>query len=330
MNRPRGFLLLLIALTSLVSVAIITPFLQYVLAAIIIAYVLYPVNVRLVPLVGDRVAPLVLIPAMLVLTAIPLAYLGTVFVQDLREFIDGEPSPEILELEARVADFTGEELSLEGYFALAGEEVLNFLLNNVPELFALSLEIALGVTLSLFLVYYLLKDGEQFVSWLTTRSPLPRSATTELFNQIHRTTWGVVIGHISVAVVQGIVGGIGLYLAGIPNTVFWTAVMIVLALLPLIGAFLIWGAAAAYLFLIGDIAAGFFLTAYGLFVVSMIDNYARPIVIDQQANLNPGVILIGVFGGVYTFGFTGLFIGPIVLGVLAATIATYHEKYEEL
>ena len=58
----------------------------------------------------------------------------------------------------------------------------------------------------------------------------------------------------------------------------------------------------------------------------MIDYYVRPLVIDREARLNPGVILVGVFGGIYTFGFVGLFVGPIVIGVLAATLETINSK----
>ena len=151
-----------------------------------------------------------------------------------------------------------------------------------------------------------------------------------LFERIDRTIWDVVIGHISVALIQSPIAGAGLYVAGIPNVVFRTFVMAVLALLPLIGAFLVWGPAAVYLVLIGDVTTGVLLAVYGIAVVSMVDNYARPIVIDQRATLNPGVILVGVFGGVYTIGFTGLFVGPIVLGVFAATLQTFKREYDRL
>ena len=98
----------------------------------------------------------------------------------------------------------------------------------------------------------------------------------------------------------------------------------------LIGAFAVWGAASAYLVAIGDTANGLLLASYGLLVVSSVDNFVRPIVIDRRANLNPGLILLGVFGGVYVLGFVGLFVGPVVLGVLTATVKTYVEGYEKV
>jgi len=106
--------------------------------------------------------------------------------------------------------------------------------------------------------------------------------------------------------------------------------MIVLALLPLIGAFLVWAPAATYLITVGRPAWGLFLFVYGAGVVGLIDNYARPIVIDRGAHLNPGVVLVGVFGGVYAVGAVGLFVRPIFLAVLATTITAFDEEYDAL
>lgn len=118
-------------------------------------------------------------------------------------------------------------------------------------------------------------------------------------------------------------------IAGIPNVVFWTFVMILLGVLPLIGAFLVWAPAAIYLVSIGRVEWGVLLIVYG--VVGTVDNYVRPLVIDRQgAHLNPGIVLIGVFGGVFAIGFTGLFVGPIVLAVLTAMIVAFDEEYDDL
>lgn len=154
----------------------------------------------------------------------------------------------------------------------------------------------------MFLVFYLLRDGSDFVDWLLAAVPLPEKVSKDLVDQIDRTTWGAVIGHGFAALVQAIVAGVGLYLVGIPNVFFWSFVMFILAFLPLIGAFLVWGPAAFYLYLAGDTLEGALLAVYGVFFVSLIDYYARPLVIDQQARLNPAVLLIGVFGGLYTWG----------------------------
>jgi predicted PurR-regulated permease PerM len=128
-------------------------------------------------------------------------------------------------------------------------------------------------------------------------------------------------------VIQGFVAGIGLLVVGIPNVVFWTTVMIVLALVPIIGSFLVWGPAAVYLIATGDPLAGGFLLVYGTIVVGLTDDYLRPIIAHQYTQLNPGIIVLGIVGGVSVLGFPGIFFGPIVIGSLRATLDVYRREH---
>ncbi len=344
MNRGQSFLLLLIALVSVLTLVIISPFFEYVIASVILAYVLFPfhefISTRLAPIAEGRNAltiratemasAVVLILGSIIAVIIPFVYISFVFVQDLTAIAAGESDIDIVAIEARIAELTGEEFDIEGWFITTGDVLLDTLFGGLGGILTSALRASLGLALAVFLVYYTLMDGPQFVSWLRSMIPLPADVTDDLLTKVDATTRGVVIGHISVALLQALIAGAGLWAVGIPNVVFWTFVMAILALLPLIGAFLVWGPAAAYLVVIDEVTAGVLLAIYGVAVVSMVDNYARPIVIDQQAHLNPGVILVGVFGGVYSIGFTGLFVGPIVIGVLAATLETFREDYDAI
>ncbi|WP_418286584.1 AI-2E family transporter [Halorubrum sp. DTA46] len=336
MNRGQSFLLLLIGAVSLLTLFIILPFIEYVIASAILAYVLYPFHRQLSRglrdhvsrRLGNMVSALALIVASLVAVILPLAYIFLVFIRDLTALAAGESDLDVGAIEARIAELTGEEFQIDTLLATAGELLLDTLFGGISGILTSTLRVSLGLALALFLVYYTLLDGPAFLRWLRTTTPLPPDVTDDLLAKVDATTRGVVIGHISVAVLQALIAGVGLWVAGIPNVVFWTFVMAVLALLPLIGAFLVWGPAAAYLVVIDEMTAGILLAVYGVVIVSMVDNYARPIVIDHSAHLNPAIILLGVFGGVYSIGFTGLFVGPIVIGVLAATLETFREDYD--
>lgn len=330
MNRQQSFLLLCIALSALAAGVILLPFLQYVLGALIFGYVLHPFHRRLAPRVGSMVSPILLILASLVVLVIPFLYIARAFASDVTQLVRGETTIDFPAVEQALFEATGFRIDLSEQVRLGVERLVDVLFGGLTGVVSLGLKLSLGLALVLFLVYYILRDGPRFVAWLRDLIPLPADVTDRLFWKIHYTTWGVVVGHIAVAFLQAIIAGVGLWFFGVPNVVFWTFVMVVLALLPLIGAFLVWGPAAAYLALVGDVSAGAMLALYGVFVVSLVDNYARPILIDQQARLNPGVILVGVFGGVYTLGFAGLFVGPIVFGILAATLETFREDYDRL
>ncbi len=332
MNKQQAFLLLLIGASAAVSLLILIPFLEYVLGATILAYMLYPLHLRLKPHLGERLSPIVLILASAVIVVLPMVYILLVLWRDINQLASGTRDLpfDVAETEARLSALLDTDVDLGYEVGSLLEELADILFGSVGEAFAMILEISIGFALVLFLVYYILLDGEGFVAWTISVAPMPDPVAERLVEQIDKTIWGVISGHIFVAVLQGVVGGVGLAIAGVPNYVFWTFVMIVLSLLPLIGAFLVWAPASVYLFMIDQPEWGIFLALYGIGIVSLIDNYARPIVIDREAGLNPGIILIGVFGGVYSIGFTGLFIGPIVLGVLAATLIAFREEYDRM
>ncbi|NGM69559.1 AI-2E family transporter [Natronolimnobius sp. AArcel1] len=336
MNRGKGFLFLLLAIVALLVVGIVRPFLEYVLLGLILAYVLFPIHGRLVAILNNRfptarfsepLSALGLILASLVAIILPLLYVFVAFLGDLQVIYRGESNIETALIESKISEYAGAEINLEEGITLVTEWIFAVFFGDVSGLFASMLHVSLGIALLLFLVFYLLIDGPALVAWLTEASPLSPSVSQTLIDQIDRTTWGAVVGHAFAAVVQALVAGVGFYLVGISNVVFWTIVMVILAFLPLIGVFIVWAPAAVYLYLIDEPTAAMFLAAYGLIVVSFIDYYVRPIVIDKRARINPAAILVGVFGGVYTLGFVGLFVGPILIGVLVAIIETYRTEY---
>jgi len=327
MDIDQRFLFALVLISGVVSLLIVRPFVQFVIGSVLIAYVLYPINQRLEPYLGTRLAPLAVMAGALVVVFAPVAYITVVLFRDLRELSRGESGVKTEEIEETIAGETGREVDVTSSISTIGEELTDILFGDIAALVSLGLWLSVGFALMLFVVYYLVRDGDRLVAWVIEVAPMANTVCGRLFRQIDNTTWGVVVGHLFVAVLQGVVGGVGLLVAGVPNAIFWTFVMIVLALLPLIGAALVWAPAAGYLFVIGDTQLAVALFVYGLVIVSLVDNYARPLVIDREAGLNPAVILVGVFGGTYAIGMTGLFVGPIVLAVFVTTVEAFNDEY---
>ena len=116
------------------------------------------------------------------------------------------------------------------------------------------------------------------------------------------------------------VAGVGFAATGVPNALFWTAVVIVLAMIPLIGTIPVWGGAVVYLYVTNEplLAAGLF--RYSVIIVGLTDDYLRPFAVDRYAKLNPAIIRLGILGGAYAFGVMGLLFSPVVLGALKAAL----------
>jgi predicted PurR-regulated permease PerM len=328
MELNKGFLLALVSILLVLTAMLVLPFLQYVLAAVLIAYVLHPVQIRLETYASSTVVALSLVSLALAGIIVPFVLvLNTVFdkADSVLRGVDSD-SGLIDVIESRIEALTGQDVNVLDAVVRTGQELGTVVIERSTEVFGTITFHLLGIALALFLVYYLLKDGDELLDWLAKTIPLPAAQRRELYTEIDGVMWGVIFGHVFVGIVQGVVAGVGLFVTGVPNPVFWTAVMVVLAMVPLVGTIPVWGGAVVYLYLIDEpgFAAGLFI--YSVVVVGLTDDYLRPFAVDRYANLNPAVILLGVLGGAYTFGVLGLFFGPVILGALKATLSVLAEE----
>lgn len=326
MDLPRGLLLLVIAVLLSLSVAFVLPFLDFFLLAVLLTVLFMPIQERLEKRMRPTVAAGVIVAVASVTIVLPLVYVVRTTVADavaiLRAIREGDVT--FAGAESQIRELTGMDVDLSSVLQSA---VGNVQFDNLLNVFGVVTHALIGVGLTLFLLYYFLKDRDHFLRWLHRRVPLPDDVQDRLYDETDHIIKAVMVGHVFVALVQGLLAGIGLIVTGIPNATFWTVVMTVLSLLPVVGSFLVWGPAAAYLFLNGQpvLATGLFL--WGAIVVSVSDDYLRPIVVDRYAEVNPSVIIIGVLGGIYVIGFMGIFFGPVVIGMLRATLDVFLEEF---
>jgi len=123
--------------------------------------------------------------------------------------------------------------------------------------------------------------------------------------------------------------GLGFALFGVPFSVFWGFLAAVLALLPVGGAMLVWVPGALYLYLTGSTLQGVFLAIWGALLVSLPDNFLKPLLIGRKAKLPTFLLLIGILGGLQVYGFLGILFGPLVVTLLTAFVQIYREEYAE-
>ncbi|MDL5362707.1 AI-2E family transporter [Halalkalicoccus sp. NIPERK01] len=329
MDVSRGFMLFVIGALGALSLAIVWPFRQYLLLAVLIAYLLTPVYRRLAPFVGGTGAALALMGGATGAVILPFAALISFVASDALDLAQrlSDSDIELAEVEAAIADSTGREVDLSTTLGTAAENFASVLVGSASDLVGVFTHAVIGITLSAFLLFFFLRDGRYFTAWLFEVTPLPDGVLRELSTNVDDLMWAVLVGHVLVSAIQGLLAGIGLAVTGIPNALFWTFVMMLLALLPVVGAFLVWGPAAAYLVALGDPVAGGALFLYGATVVGLSDNYLRSILVDRRARLNPATIMLGVVGGLYLLGVMGLFFGPVIVGAFKIAIETFDEYY---
>jgi len=194
----------------------------------------------------------------------------------------------------------------------------------------------LGVVFSLFISFFLFKDGKKLLSSVVEIIPLDKKSSNKLVEQFGRVTHSVVFAHLIVAIVQGALGTLGFYIFGVPSPLFWGVVMAIFALIPVIGPAIIWLPASLFLIINGLLAnsyafmgKGIGLFLFGLFIISTIDNILRVKLVGGSAEVHPLTVLIGLIGGVSLFGLTGVFIGPIILSLLVTFLKDFSKGYKK-
>ncbi len=137
----------------------------------------------------------------------------------------------------------------------------------------------------------------------------------------------VIHGQFTTALLQGIIGGIALWVFGIPNPIFLGFLMFLLSFLPIVGSALVWIPSALWLLVQNHTYAGIGLLAFGFLILINIDNFVRPKLIHNNTNLHPVFVFLGVLGGLEAFGFSGILLGPIVLLMLTVLVRFYREEH---
>ncbi len=178
---------------------------------------------------------------------------------------------------------------------------------------------ALGFVVSTFFVmftmYYLFKDGARAVAVITDMLPLDRERGNLLVAHTGDIISASIYGVVVIAVVQGTLGGVMFWMLGLPSPVVWGVVMIVFATIPMLGTFVVWVPAAIFLAVTGHWLKAVVLTGWGALVIGMVDNFLRPRLVGQRAQMHELLIFFSVLGGLQVFGVLGILLGPVIVAL---------------
>lgn len=171
----------------------------------------------------------------------------------------------------------------------------------------------IGFCLTFYLLFFFLRDSRAILQSLRSLSPLSDTEMDRLFGRIGDTIHATVYGTLAVAAMQGFLGGLMFWWLGLSAPLLWGVVIALLAVVPLLGAFIVWLPAAIYLALEGNWGHALILTAWGMFVVGTIDNLLRPILVGNRLKLHTVLAFMSVVGGLMLFGPAGSILGPVTL-----------------
>jgi len=332
--EDKTFLLLVIAV-SLAFAWILWPFFGAVLWGTILAILFAPFHRHLLSFMGQRrtVAALATVMIVLLIVILPVTLVGALLLQEAvsvyEKFQSGELNigryfQQVLgALPAWVSDLLDRFgltnlVSMQERLSTGLMEGSQFVAAKALNIGQNTFDFIVNLCIVLYLLFFLVRDGDDLVRRIRTAIPLYPDQQRELFNRFTTVIRATVKGNVVVAVAQGALGGLIFWFLGVHAPVLWAVVMAFLSLLPAVGSALVWLPVAIYFLVTGATWQGIVLIAFGVLVIGLVDNVLRPMLVGKDTKMPDYVVLISTLGGIAIFGLNGFVIGPVIAAMFMA------------
>ncbi|KQM18750.1 AI-2E family transporter [Novosphingobium sp. Leaf2] len=339
-----GFAILVVVIT-LATAYLMTPYFGAVLWGVVAAIMFQPLTAKLATRLNGRknLATSIVLLALIAVFVIPTLLLSISLVNEatalygkitsgqidfgriFQQVMDALPTRlRNLIAESGLNDFDsirrqfGSSIS-SGLQSLAGRALL------VGQS-ALSFVAALGIML--YLSYFLLRDGKRYGEMVVTSLPLHTDTRDSLVENFLRVVRATMRGTVVVAIVQGVLGGLLFSVLGIEGALIWGVMMGFFSLFPAVGTAIVWVPVALYLFATGDMVKAGIMVFCGVFIIGMVDNVLRPVLVGRDTRMPDFVVLIATVAGLELFGLNGFIIGPVIAALFIAVWNQHRQKRE--
>jgi predicted PurR-regulated permease PerM len=341
----RPFLLVVLFFSLYLVYLILGPFMDTLIFAIVIASLFYPLQLYFVRLYRGKkslaaltiifiITFLLVIPTFLFVSA--LVNQGLDSINKVHEWLRVGNLQKITD-DPRILSYTAKFNERFGFLELKRLDVVSnllqlsknlgqFLLGKGATLLGNVASLVTHFFIMIFVVFYLVRDGYDMLQKGRSFSPLRREQEEELLNGIRAVAKSVLLGTFFTALCQGLVGGIGLSIVGIPG-LFWGTVMGFSSIIPIVGTALVWVPATVYLILLGNLKSATFLALWSIFLAGSIDNFLRPFLMRGEGAMSPFYIFLAIIGGVQYFGLSGILYGPLILSFAMIMLYLYGAEY---
>lgn len=347
MNSNRFYSVMLLAILTLLgylSYQIISPFLTPIAWAIVFSVVFYPVYAFLCRYIKVKsIASSITVLLILVVIIVPILYMSFLLIGELRgigdymnaggfdfvriqsEKIKASPffemlSPVIGRNNMPTADLIMDNLKRIG----------KVLAENLSLRFTNIITAAINFLFMIFTIFFLFRDGPGFLTKVKDYMPFSEEQKARLAIQMKDMIVSTVYGGVAVAIIQGFLGGVAFYVLGIESPVLWGIAMSVMSFVPLVGTFSIWGPTSIYMIIQGNYLQGIGLVLFGTFVISMVDNILKPLIIGSRTKMPTIIIFFSVLGGIKVFGIIGLIMGPLIMAVFVSVFEIFRHIEDEV
>ncbi|OGC21334.1 hypothetical protein A2291_07530 [candidate division WOR-1 bacterium RIFOXYB2_FULL_42_35] len=333
----RTITIIAVVVVLYLSFLIIKPFLIAIIGAAVLAYLFYPLYkwlAKIIPgfLPKEGLAALLTVLLIIVIVLVPMVLITGILANEARGgyvYLQQIVSQPGFTLNFKLPTVLGREI---GDLSQFKPQILNFssqfvvwlqqILKKIPGAF-------LGIFMTVFSIYFFLKGGKDINRFLQDFFPLPEGCYKQIFSRFGDLTKGIVLGQLVVGVIHGFLSWLAYAYLGVPNPVLWAFLTAIISIIPVLGAGLVWFPVAVYLFVVGSAVGtewqGLALFAYGILVLTSVDNILKPKIMGDHARIHPLIILFGILGGIQLLGLPGILIGPLVLALFDVVMNIFRE-----
>lgn len=338
MNSPqlqRGVFLALLAVVTAAFIWILLPFFGAVMWGVAFAIIFTPIYKWLKKKMKGKstLAAITTLAITLFIVILPLSMIGVSLVQEImlvsqsirsgeinfasyfQQIFDALPRPVVSLLERfNMGDMAAWQDRITAGAAQGSQVVATQALAIGQNTF----DFLVSFFVMLYLLFFLLRDGASLSAMIRNALPLAKPHTHFLLNKFTTVIRATIKGNVAVAVAQGTIGGLAFWFLGVQGALLWAVLMAFLSLLPAVGAALIWGPVALYFLATGHIWQGAVLIFVGVFVIGLVDNILRPLLVGKDTQMPDYVVLMSTIGGMALFGINGFVIGPVIAALFMA------------
>lgn len=334
-RRERRPLLVFAAAASFALAWIVSPFFGAIFWAVVLAIVFEPLRDWLMHRMrgASGWAAAAALGIVMLVVVLPLCLVGAAVLQEIVATTDRIRSgaidigaivarlfgllPEgVLQLLKRIGigDFEAIRARVIESLARGSQAIAGQALNVGQNAF----ELAVSFFVMLYLLFFLFRDGKLLAERVLIAIPLDARHKAMLAARFAAVVRATVKGNFVIAILQGTLGALALWIAGIGSAALWGALIALLSLLPAIGGAIVWLPVVGYLVASGAVAKGIALLVYGVLVVGVVDNLVRPLLVGRNAGMPDFVVLVSTLGGLAVLGVNGLVIGPLAAALFIA------------
>lgn len=261
----------------------------------------------------------------------PLLGIGALVFNQSQDIYQTISESEHIEPFLQKIDSTVNNLLPKGMTFNANQKATNFISyigSNVSKIFSSTLSVFFNFILMLLVIFYFLKDGVKWKQALVTLSPLGDKDDQKILSRLSLSVNAVVKGYLLIALLQGVLMGLGLWFFGVPNGALWGVVAAIASLVPSIGTAFVSVPAIIFLYFTAGPGQAIGLLVWAVAIVGTVDNILSPMLISNKTHIPSFLILFSVLGGISLLGPVGILMGPLTLSLLYALVSIYRNAFK--